>query len=133
GKLSSNGNDILICNSHNVPVLQATLCSSMLKWNMTPYLIKTTQEIDMLEQQDLLTDHIFQDCNDSGTILGDLTILTTTLTAPVHHTDNVPIQPSSNLTDLLHSTLGHIGSKRLKHFIQQKFGKNTRKSLDRVF
>ncbi|MBW0503569.1 hypothetical protein O181_043284 [Austropuccinia psidii MF-1] len=41
GKLSSDGNDILICNAHNIPVLQATLCSSMLKWNMTPYLIET--------------------------------------------------------------------------------------------
>ncbi|MBW0462702.1 hypothetical protein O181_002417 [Austropuccinia psidii MF-1] len=41
GKLSSDGNDILICNAHNIPVLQATLCSAMLKWNMTPYLIET--------------------------------------------------------------------------------------------
>ncbi|MBW0543276.1 hypothetical protein O181_082991 [Austropuccinia psidii MF-1] len=44
GKLSSDGNDILICNSDNIPVLRASLCSSMLKWNMTPYLFETARE-----------------------------------------------------------------------------------------
>ncbi|MBW0466313.1 hypothetical protein O181_006028 [Austropuccinia psidii MF-1] len=94
GKLSSDSNDILICSASNVPVLRATLCSSMLKWNLTPYLIETAQEADTLEQRDLTTDLTLQDCSNPGTTSQDLKILMTTLTTPDLSTGNVPDQPS---------------------------------------
>ncbi|MBW0468075.1 hypothetical protein O181_007790 [Austropuccinia psidii MF-1] len=114
GKLSSDGNDILICNTSNVLVLHTALCSSMLKWNLPLYLIETAQEVDTLEQRDLTTDLTLKDCSNPGTVLQDMVILMTTLTTPDLSTGNVPDQPSLELTNLLHSAFGHIGSKRMK-------------------
>ncbi|MBW0539537.1 hypothetical protein O181_079252 [Austropuccinia psidii MF-1] len=92
---------------------------------MMPYLIETAQEVYMLEKGDLTNDLMFQDHSSPDTTLQDLTILTTALTAPDQH--------CLDLTNLLHSAFGHIGSKRLKHFVQQRIGFEARRSINGKF
>ncbi|MBW0488680.1 hypothetical protein O181_028395 [Austropuccinia psidii MF-1] len=133
GKLYSEGNDILIFNALNIPVLRATLCPSMLKWNLTPYLIETAQEVDMLEKRDLTNELLSQDRSSLDMLPQDLAILTTALAATDLPTGNVPDQHCLDLTNLLHSAFGHIGSKRLKQFVQQRFGSEARKSINGKF
>ncbi|MBW0516270.1 hypothetical protein O181_055985 [Austropuccinia psidii MF-1] len=100
---------------------------------MTPYLIETGREVDTLEKRDLATDLLFQDHSNLDTTSRNLEILTTSLAAPDLSSGNVPGQNSLYLTNLLHSAFGHIGYKRMKCFIQQKFGNEARKSLNGKF
>ncbi|MBW0485851.1 hypothetical protein O181_025566 [Austropuccinia psidii MF-1] len=76
---------------------------------------------------------MFQDHPNPDMTLQDMTVLITTLAAPDLSTGNVPDQHCSDLTNLLHSAFGHIGSKRLEHFVQQKFGSEARKSINGKF
>ncbi|MBW0475938.1 hypothetical protein O181_015653 [Austropuccinia psidii MF-1] len=126
--ISTDNNDILICDNSNLPILRARLCRSKLKWEMPPYIAKVMWPANR-HTYDLTNVSLKASAGNSN--LDELTLFETKLDSNDHTTGNVKIADRHGLANILHSIFGHIGNKRLKQLVRQRFGEEASKEITR--
>ncbi|MBW0503499.1 hypothetical protein O181_043214 [Austropuccinia psidii MF-1] len=117
--LSSKSNDILICNTSHIPILRARLCKNKMKWEMPPFL---TDHLNILRANDR---------NESGELHRTRGYPITILRGKIAETQGNVQELSRDILYSLHSLFGHIGMKRLKQIVQQRFGNTAATNLPR--
>ncbi|MBW0488257.1 hypothetical protein O181_027972 [Austropuccinia psidii MF-1] len=117
--LSSESNDILICNTSHIPILHTRLCKNKMKWEIPPFL---TNHLNILRANDR---------NESGELHRTRGYPIMILRGKIAETQGNVQESSRDILYSLHSLFGHIGMKRLKQIVQQRFGNTAATDLPR--
>ncbi|MBW0488370.1 hypothetical protein O181_028085 [Austropuccinia psidii MF-1] len=124
--ISTEDNDILICNGSKLPVLRVHLCQSKPKWEMPPYLPKI---MGFTNSNICGSTDISYKVSTENLTSDKLTLFESKLDSNNPMMGNVRTPDEHNLDNLLHSVFGHIGNKHLKQLACKHFGDKASKGI----